>query len=393
MLAASHTRSQGVRRAMRCLLLLHRDEGMTAMLRLIRFKIDEIRLRLGMTWEEFAFHTGVKKQTLLRINRGGLVYVPIRALILIIRTCGVRAVSELIELDFKDVLGVLSPRHEPIQPRVVEFHLSSAKHDPVRGSTGSPREGAGITKERIGVWDVRTAAHITRELFRQYRVIQPDWIDRSSELDTRSCEEIVRGILERAKKSPMVAFVIGSPMLSSISEVFVSLMYGQTPVVGTVASRAAFPYTVQWTRSGTRPSSFCAPVDDPSQLGIVDTRTGEVVARFELVGDGIGEDCALIVTLLIPDPRDPTREPSAIVVLIGCGGPATKAAGEIAVDPAYLHELYPSKPGVPLMRAVRVRYVREEHGAHDTHDTRRIIHKELVPLSPEPEPPVQARAA
>lgn len=348
---------------------------------LIHYKIDELRIRLGLTWEDFAFRTGLKKRALMRISAGGLYYIPIRSLIIIARTCGVRSFNELIEIRTSHLLGNLAPKLQKIEPRRVVFHVSSTMQERVRGSTGSPREGAGINRERCGVWDIRATAYMMREMFRQFRYIEPDLIDTGSDADARRIEEDARNLLKRLGQEQILRVIVGSPLASGISEGTVALAFGQTPFVSTDESRAAFPYTVQWTPECATDSAFGRVVDDPSQAGIVDTRTGELVARFELVGDGDGEDCALIMTLRFLDPTDPTRDGGVLLVLLGYGGPATFVAARIAVDPDYAHELYPPEPGVPLMRAVRVTYKRQVRVPGDMRDTRIVTGFSLVPLS------------
>jgi len=348
---------------------------------LIHYKIDELRIRLGLTWEEFAFRTGLKKRALLRISAGGLYYIPIRSLIIIARTCGVRSFSELIEIRTSHLLSILAPKLQNIEPRRVVFHVASTMQEPVRGSTGSAREGAGINRERCGVWDIRATSYMMREMFRQFRYIEPDLIDSASDIDARRIEEDAKELLKRTRTERILRVIVGSTLASGISEGVVASAFGQTPFVSTEASRAAFPYTVQWISECAPDSAFGLAVDDPAKAGIVDTRTGKLVARFELVGDGEGEDCALIMALRSLDPTDPSRDGGVLLVLLGYGGPATFVAARMSVDPNYAHELYPPEPDVPLMRAVRVTYKRQVRAPGDMRDTRIVTGFSLVPLS------------
>jgi hypothetical protein len=116
------------------------------------------------------------------------------------------------------------------------------------------------------------------------------------------------------------------------------------------------------------------------EFGIADISTGKLVARCNIVAQGEGDDCALIVTYRIWQPPKQRRfgrdDERIIICILGFSGAGTYAAAKVATDPRYAAALYPSTSGAPLMRPVAAKYTRP--ATPSLQDKRRVIKQCLV---------------
>lgn len=236
-------------------------------------------------------------------------------------------------------------------------------------------------RQYIGVWDERTIDLIRDHL----RRLSPDILIRYQEHSVGarafdpSLRQAAREVFQKGSH-----IVVGSPIANQHSEEVTCEAFGASPY--SPEERSKFPYAFVWHSSQSIRSSF-GWQGLGNEFGIVSTATGKMVARRTLVRDGEGEDCALILTQRIWQPRvrreqGPADDERIVIALLGYSGAGTAAAARTATDDRFAAALYPRQAGVPCMHVVSARYTSTP--VQPPRDTREVTHWELVeePASP-----------
>ncbi len=231
-------------------------------------------------------------------------------------------------------------------------------------------------RESCGRWDV-IAAHEMANLF-------ADKVGISVEEHMHSNAVYPNGVIPVGLHNFMhdgrVHVIFGSPVSNTFAErVIAGEIYGVQP--GSPSNLEAFPYVLVFPE-GHVVSAFSRD-GKLNECGIIDTQSGELVARriFVPQGGGHGKDCALLIIVrtrpLRLDTSDPGNGEGMIICCCGHSGPATLACTKVLGDPHYASELFPSQVDQPIMRVVTAEY--ERPNSTKLADIRKLTSYELLP--------------
>lgn len=288
------------------------------------------------------------------------------------KICGALEVclDELFDLREEDIWFAIRLHRE------VTIHLGSNSAAALVDSETGNGSPTAFYPQSIGAWDFRAFRVLTKHLAKLGRDITVRSEDHEG--DVYQGFDPSRGDSVEELLGEGDHIIIGSPIANRLAEELVCRLFGVTP--HTPSKRDAFPFGFVWdSRRSSTPSSF-GWEGHGKEFGIADIATGKLVARGNIVAQGEGDDCALIVTYRIWQPPKQRRfgrdDERIIICILGFSGAGTYAAAKVATDPRYAAALYPPTSGAPLMRPVAATYTRPATAS--LQDNRRVVTQSLV---------------
>ena len=341
----------------------------------------------GLSMNSLARHAGVGRDAIGMLCRNDWQRVDRETLG---RVCGALDVGleDLFALHAEDIWF-------PIRlHRSVTIHIGSNPWGPQADSKSSDGLWPQFHQQSIGAWDFRAFRVLTKHLARLGRDITVRSEEHQADVDFGFDEDESAGNLIEQVFTDGDHIVIGSPIANRFAEEIVCRLFGVTPY--TPSRRTAFPFAFVWdARRGVTPSSFGYQALG-KDIGIADLRSGKLVARCNIVPQGEGQDCALILTFRFWKSRRTRQfgmdDERVIICLLGFSGAGTYAAAKAITDPKNAALLYPPEQQVPLMLPVTA--TTQRSATRSLRDTCRVTGVALVdvekalaaPYAPQPQP-------
>jgi DNA-binding Xre family transcriptional regulator len=328
-------------------------------------RLAEILRERGLTGQRLHEIAGVSEDTITKLRKGTWRNVRRRVLERIAGALSTN-VHDLFVTRPADIWFPIR-RH-----RRVTVHFGSTSMGLLEGPEAVEASGGeeAIDRQFIGVWDQRAFAHVYNYLadtsvgsihyeFREHEIGgagNPPTRD-----DFRSGNHIV----------------FGSPVVNPFAERAVCYATGLPP--RTPARASEFAFNFRW-RSKVTVSSFGSR-SDSNALGIIDTRSQELIAERTVVSQGAGDDCGLIMTYRFSPPERRAGDEDddcIIIVIMGQSGCGTLASAQLLCNrEEAARALYPQKRDLAVFRVCKASYMRELSPVG--HDNRVVTSASLVP--------------
>jgi DNA-binding Xre family transcriptional regulator len=228
-----------------------------------------------------------------------------------------------------------------------------------------------LDRQFIGVWDHRAFAHVYNYLSRT-SIGSIRYEFREHEIGSAT-DPFTRGDFKKGNH-----IVFGSPVVNPAAEHAVCSAKEITPRTPDRASE--FPFNFRW-RSRLTVSSFGAR-SESGALGIVDTRSQELIAQRTVVPVGEGHDCGLIMAYRTKPPERERRlgdenDDYIVIVIMGQSGCGTLASTQLLCDDENApRSLYPLERDQAVFRVCSATYTRDP--SFVGHDNRSVRHVALV---------------
>lgn len=339
----------------------------------VHCRLKELIARRNISMADLSRRTGIDEGQLRKLHDGAWKSIKGWQMGRLLDELGCNTLDQLFVALDDDIWAPIRVRRE------MTIHFGSSSFPEVAGDRSLLQGGA--LRESIGYWDLRAFFAIGEYVSRlggvddlKFRAHPTDMMGQGA------VEEVFRDGNH---------LLLGSPVANPVVEGVVSRAFDVPP--NSAVMRERFPYNFVWDAAVHRVSSFGVIAQAGEEMGILSTRTRQLVARRTLVtheSGAAGHDCALIVTHLIRAPREGgarrrAPEPDAggareriIIAILGHSGPGTLAGAEAIIDPKCRGELYPAAPAHTRMRVVSATYVRQAPGVRDS---RSLTHWKLEP--------------
>jgi hypothetical protein len=240
----------------------------------------------------------------------------------------------------------------------VTIHVGS---NPLRDAPPGATDNAMLDRLSIGAWDFRACS------------LLQEHISKLGDVHVRF-EEHVAGTVPEIDFYETNHIFLGSTQVNQAVEDAVCWAFGGLPTV-TPRSDGKIPYSFVWSTNGRRPRpSSLGWTTDGDEIGIAESATRKLVARYVFAQHGEGHDCAMIMAHRIRPLRKQDRidedDERLLIAILGYSGPGTYAGASAAVHEETSRLLYPPECNKPMVRVVQA--LTHRPGTDDGRDDRKV---------------------